>query len=316
MPEDNWERSVLERLARDIVDERRRARRWRIFFRLFGIAFALLAFMTILALAGIGQRVCLDQCTAVVHVEGEIDRDARANAENVISGLQQAYEYPRVKGVLVVVNSPGGSPVQAGQIFDEIRRLRAKHPDKPTHAVIEDMAASGGYYVAAAADRIYVDKASIVGSIGVIMQGFGLVGAIDKLGVERRVVTAGEHKAFLDPFQPVDPADVQHLRGMLNDVHEQFVTAVREGRGGRLKEAPELFSGLVWTGARAIELGLADEVGSVQSVAREVIKAEEIVDFTQEEGLADRVARRFGTTLTNWIGYQLRLPRFTGYSLR
>lgn len=316
MPEENWERTVLERLARDIIDERRRARRWSIFFRLAGFAFALLVFFTIVAVAGLGQKACLDQCTAVVHVEGEIERDGRANAENVISGLQQAYEYPRVKGVLVVINSPGGSPVQAGQIHDEIRRLRAKHPDKPTHAVIEDLAASGGYYIAAAADRIYVDKASIVGSIGVIMQGFGLVGAIEKLGVERRVIAAGEHKSFMDPFQPVDPAEVHHIRGMLDDVHKQFITAVREGRGARLKEVPELFSGLVWTGSRAIDLGLADAFGSVDSVAREVIKAEEVVDFTQEEGLADRVARRFGTTLTHWIGYQLKLPRFAGYTLR
>jgi protease-4 len=198
--------------------------------------------------------------------------------------------------------------VQAGQIHDEIRRLREKHPDKPAIAVIEDMGASGGYYVAAAADRIVVDKASLVGSIGVIMQGFGFVGAIDKLGVERRVITSGERKGFLDPFRPLEPDDEKHIRGILDEVHGQFVKAVRDGRGAKLKDTPELFTGLVWTGARAIELGLADELGSVDSVAREVIKAEEVVDFTPEESLPDRVARRLGTVIAERISLELRTP--------
>jgi protease-4 len=314
--EENWERKALERLASDIVTERRRARRWSIFFRLAAFAIALIVALSLLALVGLGENVCLKACTAVLHVDGEIDRNGRANAENLISGLKQAYEYPQVKGVVVVINSPGGSPVQAGQIYDEIRRLRTRYPDKPTYAVVEELAASGGYYVAAGADRIYVDKASIVGSIGVIMQGFGLAEAIDKLGVQRRVITAGEHKAFLDPFLPLEPTDVEHIRGMLDDVHRQFIAAVREGRGERLKETPELFSGLVWTGARAVELGLADGIGSVDYVAREVIKAEEVVDFTPEEAISDRLARRFGTTLAGWLGYQLKVPRFTGYALR
>ncbi len=316
MAEEQWERRVLERLATDIVDERRRARRWSIAFRLFGLALATLALVVLASLLRLGDRVCLDQCTAVIHVDGEIDRQGLANAGNVIEGLNQAYDHPRVKGVVVVINSPGGSPVQAGQIYDEIRRLRAKHPDTPTYAVVEELAASGGYYVAAGADRIYVNKASIVGSIGVIMEGFGVTGAMEKLGVERRVVTAGANKAFLDPFQPEDPKEVQHVRGMLSEVHEQFITAVREGRGSRLKESPELFSGLVWTGRRAIELGLADEIGSVDYVAREVIKAQEIVDFTPEESLADRVSRRFGTTLARWLGFGLAIPQRGGYRLR
>jgi protease-4 len=316
MAEENWERKTLERIAEDFLVERRRARRWSIFFRVFGLALATFAILTLVALVGLSDKVCLDQCTAVIHVDGEIEKSGRTNAEQVISGLKHAYEYPQVKGIVVVINSPGGSPVQAGQIYDEIRRLRAKHPNKPTYAVVEDLAASGGYYIAAGTDRIYVDKASIVGSIGVIMQGFGLHEAIEKLGVERRVVAAGEHKSFMDPFQPLDAAEVQHIRSMLGEVHQQFITAVRAGRGDRLKETPELFSGLVWTGQRAVELGLADEIGSVDYVAREVIKAQEIVDFTPEERLTERIARRFGTALGRWIRYELRTPRFGGYELR
>jgi len=316
MADENWERRALEQLAGDIVVERRRARRWGIFFRLLALGLATVALVVLFGAIGLSQKVCLDRCTAVVHVDGEIDRGSRANAEVVISGLQHAYETPQVKGVVVVINSPGGSPVQAGQIYDEIRRLRAQNPDKPTYAVVEELAASGGYYVAAGADRIFVDKASLVGSIGVIMQGFGLVGAIDKLGVERRVIATGENKSFMDPFEPLDPKQVQHVRTMLDEVHKQFITAVREGRGNRLKESPELFTGLVWTGTRAIELGLADEIGTVESVARDVVKAREIVDFTPEENLADRVARRFGTTFARWAGYELKVPRFSGWSFR
>jgi len=315
MAEENWERKALENLAADIVVERRRARRWNIFFRLAGFALFLVIALSLVALAGVGRKACLHECTAVVHVDGEIDRNARANAEALISGLKQAYEYPQVKGVVVVINSPGGSPVQAGQVYEEIRRLRERHPGKPTYAVVEELAASGGYYIAAGAERIYVDKASIVGSIGVVMQSFGLVDAIDKLGVERRVITAGENKAFLDPFLPLEPRHVEHIRAMLADVHKQFIDAVRTGRGERLKETPELYSGLVWTGTRAVELGLADAIGSVDYVAREVIKAEEVVDFTPEEAISERLARRFGTTLARWFGAELKVPRF-GYTLR
>jgi protease-4 len=308
MTEENWERRVIEKLAGEIVTEQRRARRWGIFWKFVAIAFFGFAFLSVVSLAGVGRKVCLDKCTAVVHIDGEIDRAGRANADAVVDSLRQAFEYPQVKGVLVVINSPGGSPVQAGQIHDELKRLRAKHPDKPGHAVVEDMAASGGYYIAAGADRIYVDKASIVGSIGVIMSGFGFTEALDKLGIERRVIAAGKHKAFLDPFQPQKPEDVEHIGKMLSEVHEQFIAVVREGRGTRLKDAPELYSGLVWTGARAIELGLADDFGSIHSVARDVIQAPELVDFTPDENLADRVARRLGTTIAQWAGYELRVP--------
>jgi protease-4 len=298
MADDNWERDVIGKLAADIVVEQRRARRWGIFWRFAAAALILVVGVSLFAVAGLGHKVCLDRCTAVVRIDGEIDRGEKVNAEAVVDALKQAFEYPKVAGVLVVINSPGGSPVQAGQIHDELKRLRAKHPDKPGHAVVEDMAASGGYYIAAAADRIYVDKASIVGSIGVIMSGFGFTGAIDKLGVERRVIAAGSNKAFLDPFQPQKPDDVAHIGRMLQEVHEQFIQVVRDGRGARLKESPDLYSGLVWTGARAIQLGLADDLGSVHSVARDVFQAPELVDFTPEENFADRLSRRLGSTLT------------------
>jgi protease-4 len=302
------DQSVIERLAQDVLAERRRSRRWSIFFRSVAAVLAGLFLIAVFALGGFGQKVCLDRCTAMVRVDGEIHERGRASASNVISGLRQAFEYPQVKGVIVAINSPGGSPVQAGQIYDELRRLRAKHPEKRAVAVVQDMAASGGYYIAAGADQIYVDKASLVGSIGVIMQGFGFTGAIDKLGIERRVITSGERKGFLDPFRPLAPADETHIRSILDEVHGQFVKAVRDGRGTKLKESPELFTGLVWTGARAIELGLADALGSVDSVAREVIKADEVVDFTLEESLPDRVARRLGTTIARHISLELRTP--------
>jgi len=297
MADQNWERAVLEQLARESLDERRRARRWGIVFRSlsFGLLFALLAIIVVML--GSRERICLDKCTALVEVRGELDASGRASAERVNAGLQAAFRNAGTKGVVVRINSPGGSPVQAGQIYDEIRRLRAVHPSIPLYAVVDEIAASGGYYVAAAADRIYVDKASVVGSIGVIMEGFGFTGAMEKLGIERRVVTAGANKAFLDPFEPVDPAQRAYVQEMLDDVHQQFIAAVKEGRGDRLKEAPGMFSGLVWNGRKAVDLGLADGFGNLDYVAREVIKAEEVVDFTPEDNLADRVARRFGAAL-------------------
>jgi len=297
MADQNWERAVLEQLARESLDERRRARRWGIVFRSlsFGLLFALLAIIVVML--GSRERICLDKCTALVEVRGELDASGRASAERVNAGLQAAFRNAGTKGVVVRINSPGGSPVQAGQIYDEIRRLRAVHPSIPLYAVVDEIAASGGYYVAAAADRIYVDKASVVGSIGVIMEGFGFTGAMEKLGIERRVVTAGANKAFLDPFEPVDPTQRAYVQEMLDDVHQQFIAAVKEGRGDRLKESPGMFSGLVWNGRKAVDLGLADGFGNLDYVAREVVKAEEVVDFTPEDNLADRVARRFGAAL-------------------
>jgi len=303
MADEHWERTLLEQLARDALDERRRARRWGILFRslMFGLLFA--ALLAVLVLIGARERACIDKCTALVEVRGELDASGRSSADRVNAGLQAAFKNAGTKGVVVRINSPGGSPVQAGQIYDEMRRLRAAHPDIPLYVVVEEIAASGGYYVAAAADRIFVDKASVIGSIGVIMEGFGFTGAMEKIGVERRVITAGENKAFLDPFEPVNPRQRTYVQEMLDDIHLQFIAAVKEGRGARLKEQPGMFSGLVWNGKRAIDLGLADALGSLDFVAREVVKAEEIVDFTPEDNIAERVARRFGATL----GGQLRM---------
>jgi protease-4 len=218
-----------------------------------------------------------------------------------VSGLQEAFKDKRTQGVILRINSPGGSPVQAGHINDEIRRLREKYPNIPMYAVVEDICASGGYYVAVAADHIYVDKGSIIGSIGVLMDGFGFTGLMDKLGVERRLLAAGKNKGFLDPFSPIREDQKQYAETMLNEIHQQFITVVRQGRGKRLKETPELFSGLLWVGTRSVELGLADGLGSVDYVARELIKAEDIVDFTPRENIAERVARRFGAAMAEAV---------------
>lgn len=306
MADENWERTLLERLAKDMLDERRRARRWGILFKLLAFVFLLPATVLLVMTLGAKERVCLDRCTALVEVRGELEAGGRASADHVIAGLQSAFKNRGTRGVVLRVNSPGGSPVQAGQIYDEVKRLRALHPDKPLYVVVDEIAASGGYYIAAAAERIYVDKASVVGSIGVIMDGFGFTGAMEKLGVERRVLTAGDNKALLDPFGPVDPRQRSTIQGMLDDVHRQFIAAVKEGRGARLKETPDMFSGLVWNGNRAIEMGLADGLGTLEGVARDVIKAEEIVDFTLEDSFTDRVARRFGAALGGEIVYSLR----------
>jgi protease-4 len=238
----------------------------------------------------------------LVEVNGEIGGEAGVTADALIGALNGAFDDKHTRGVVLRINSPGGSPVQAGQVYDEIRRLRGKFPKIPLYVVVDDICASGGYYIAAAADRIFVDKASLVGSIGVLMDGFGFTEGMKKLGVERRLLTAGENKGFLDPFSPVDPNQETHARAMLGEVHDQFIHVVRQGRGKRLKETPDMFSGLVWSGARSIELGLADALGSLDYVAREVVKAEEIVDFTPQEGLAERLARRIGTAMGQAMG--------------
>jgi protease-4 len=306
MADPNVDQALLVQLGREWLVERRRARRWSIFFKLVTIVLLLPLFVLLWAAVSARERVCLDKCTALIEVRGELEAGGRASADRVISGLQAAYKNTGTRGVVLRVNSPGGSPVQAGQIYDEVKRLRAAHPDKPLYAVIDEVAASGGYYVAAAAERIYVDKASLVGSIGVIMDGFGFVGAMEKLGIERRVLTAGANKALLDPFSPVDPRQRDAIQANLDEVHQQFIAAVKEGRGDRLKETPEVFSGLVWNGKRAVDLGLADGLGTLEAVARDVIKAEEIVDFTPEEDLTERVARRFGATFASALRYSMR----------
>src|SRR5215470_5207223 len=297
MADENWERRIIERLATEGLLEQQRARRWGIFFKLLTFAFLFVTLFVVLASIFESERTCLDKCTAMVELTGELDSEGRASAENVIAGLQAAFKNKGTQGVVLKIDSPGGSPVQAGEINDEIRRLRGKYPDTPIYAVVGDICASGAYYVAVAADKIYVDKASLIGSIGVIIEGFGFVGSLEKLGVERRVMTAGENKDFLDPFSPLTDKEKEYAQRMIDEIHQQFIAVVKQGRGSRLKESPELFSGLVWNGQRSIELGLADALGSVGSVARDVVKAEEVVDFTPQENLAERVARKFGATL-------------------
>jgi protease-4 len=300
----NWERQVIEKLALEAVKEQRRARRWGIFFKL--LAFGYVAFIIMLALDWRGEDgLSSGKHSALVDMTGVIEARGEASADRIAAALQNAFKDRNTQGVILRINSPGGSPVQAGVIYDEIRRLRAVYPDIPIYTVVEDVCASGGYYVAAATDRIYVDKASIVGSIGVIMNGWGFTKVIDKLGVERRVLTAGENKAFLDPFLPLDEKHRQHAQGMLGEIHQQFVEQVKKGRGKRLKESAELFSGLMWTGAKSVELGLTDALGSVDYVAREVIKAESIVDFTQKENIAERFAKRLGAGVASTLSTML-----------
>jgi protease-4 len=294
---EGWERKVLEKVALAAITEQRAARRWGMVFKLL-----ILLYLFVVLFIGMGWikragEKSLGKHTALVELRGVIAEDSQASADNVTSGLQAAFKDSNTQGVVLRINSPGGSPVQAGYINDEIKRLRGLHPNIPLYVVVEDICASGGYYVAAAADKIYVDKASIVGSIGVVMDGFGFTGTMEKLGVERRAITAGENKKFLDPFSPVNPAHKEFAEKMLAEIHRQFIDVVRQGRGKRLKETPELFSGLVWVGPKSIELGLADALGSVDSVARDVIKAEDVVDFTLRENIAERVARRFGAAM-------------------
>jgi protease-4 len=303
----NWERGVLEKLALEALKEQRRARRWGIFFKLLTFAY-----ITFLAIAlfdwGRGDRLS-DKHTALVEVAGVIDAKGNASADNVNAALQGAFKDKKTQGVVLRINSPGGSPVQAGLIYDEIRRLRGLHPDIPMYAVVEDICASGGYYIASAADKIYVDKASLVGSIGVLMDNFGFVDTMQKLGVERRVLTSGENKAFLDPFSPLEPRQVEHAKALIGEIHQQFIDVVRKGRGTRLKDSPELFSGLIWTGTKSIELGLTDAFGSLDYVAREVVKAEQIVDYTQKENVAERLAKRFGAGAAAALGLGGAGPR-------
>lgn len=295
-PEPGWERSALERLMFATLKEQRAARRWRIATRLAWLVFLSILVWVLLYRGGPSVADKSLPHTALVEIRGEIASGSDASAENVVASLRSAFEDVGAQGIVLLIDSPGGSPVQAGIINDELRRLRAKH-DKPVYAVVEETCASAAYYIAVAADRIYVNKASIVGSIGVLMDGFGFTGLIDKLGVERRLITAGEHKGFLDPFRPQTEQERAYVKDMLQQVHGQFIEVVKAGRGARLKDSPELFSGLFWTGARSIELGLADQLGNVDFVAREVIKAEEVVDYTRHENLLERVAGRFGASI-------------------
>lgn len=308
--DDRREEGALERLLLAHLDEQRRARRWGIFFKSLG--FIWLFLLLVLIASHDAGEFSTKPHTGLIDIQGEIGGDEGVSADDIIDALNKAFDNKHAKAVVLRINSPGGSPVQAGQIYDEIRRLRDKHKDKPVYVVVDDICASGGYYIAAAADKIFVDKASLVGSIGVLMDGFGFTETMKKLGIERRLLTAGENKGFLDPFSPLDPQDVAHAQRLLNEIHQQFIQVVRQGRGQRLKEQPELFSGLVWNGTRSIELGLADGLGNLNYVAREVVKAEDIVDYTPRESLADRLARRLGTAIGEAMGLLVR----QGVSLR
>lgn len=304
--ESNWERRVLENLAYAALREQRTARRWGIFFKSAFLLVVVIACVWAVGMSSKGADGDLGtRHTALVNLEGVIDSQGAASAEKINSALDSAYKDSGTAGVILRINSPGGSPVQAGMIYDEIRRLRAKYPSKPLYVVVEEMCASGGYYAAAAADAIYVDKASIVGSIGVLMDGFGFTGTMDKLGVERRLMTAGRNKGIGDPFSPQSDEQKAHLQDMLDQIHAQFIKVVRDGRGKRLKENPDIFSGLFWTGTQSIDLGLADGYGTVDSVARDVIKADNVVDYTEKESLSERFARRLGSSVLGGIGHVL-----------
>lgn len=292
----DWERKLIEKLAFEALREQKARRRWGIFFKSVFLTLALFAVYRIARLED-EEVENLGPHTALVEVDGTIDAEGNASAKAIIPALNRAFADEGALGVVMKINSPGGSPVQAGLIADEIFRLRKVHPDKKLYVVVEEICASGGYYIAAAADEIYVNKASIVGSIGVLMDGFGFTGLMDKLGVERRLMTAGENKGFMDPFSQQTEKQKVHTQAMLNDIHQQFIDVVRAGRGKRLKETPEMFSGLFWTGNKAVALGLADGYGSVEMVARDIVKAENIYDYTQKEGLPERVLKKFGASV-------------------
>lgn len=298
-----WERAVLEKLAFAALEEQRAARRWKIISRLGWLVVAL---VVVWLIAGQERGTTTSsRHTALVEIKGEISADSEASADLIVSAARAAFEDHGAQAVVLLINSPGGSPVQAGIINDEIRRLKAKH-HKPVYAVVEEACASAAYYIAVSADQIYVDKASIVGSIGVLMDGFGFTGLMDKLGIERRLMTAGENKGFLDPFSPQTEKQRAYAQAMLDQIHKQFINVVKEGRGKRLKETPEMFSGLFWTGQQSIDLGLADHYGNLEYVARDVVKAEDIVDYTRRENVAERLVKRFGASIGEGAAKALR----------
>ncbi len=290
---EGWERDILEKLAFATLNEQRTRRRWNIFFRFATLGIIAFGLWMAFGMANKEDEI-IGPHTALIEIDGTIESSTPGSADAVISALNRAYSDDNSVGVILRINSPGGSPVQAGMINDEIVRLRTEYPRKPLYVVVDEICASGGYYIAAAADKIFVNKASIVGSIGVLMEGFGFTGMMDKLGVERRLMTAGENKGFMDPFSPQSAKQKSYAQEMLNEIHQQFIDVVRQGRGKRLKETPETFSGLFWSGSKAVEIGLADGFGTVDTVARDELKAEDIVDYTQHEGLSERLLKKFG----------------------
>ena len=293
--QDGWARETLERLAFANLKEQQTERRWKRAFRLGWLGIVVVVLWQIFSFSSPATSPSFPH-TALVSSVGEIAPDTEASAENVMSAMRTALEDPGSRALVLLINSPGGSPVQAGLINDEVKRLRSLH-NKPIYAVVEESCASAAYYIAAAADQIFVDKASLVGSIGVLMDGFGFTGLMDKLGVERRLMTAGENKGFLDPFSPQTAPQRQHAQAMLDQIHKQFIDVVKKGRGDRLKDHPDMFSGLFWSGQQAVDLGLADALGSIDGVARDVVKAPDVIDYTQRENVAERLVKRFGVAV-------------------
>ena len=290
----NWERQALEHLLLENLKETRKARRWKAVFRILTLLVFVGVILAVFDFHLPGRGMGTEKHTALVTLEGEISSSSMANALDINSSLTAAFENENSAGVVLRINSPGGSPVQAGMMNDEIHRLRKLYPSKPFYVVVEDICASGGYYVAVAGDQILVDKASLVGSIGVIMEGFGFTGLMDKLGVTRRMITAGSNKGMMDPFSKENPQQVEMIKTMIDEIHQQFIAVVKAGRGDRLKETPEMFSGRVWNGEQAIKIGLVDGYGTVETVARDVFKVPDILDYTMKENFAERVAKRFG----------------------
>ena len=304
-PNSNWERQALEHLLLENLKETRKARRWKAVLRVLTLLVIVAVVMTVFDFHLPGRGMGVEKHTAMVTLDGEISSSSMANAMDINASLTSAFENENSAGVVLRINSPGGSPVQAGMINDEIHRLRKLYPKKPFYVVVEDICASGGYYVAVAADQILVDKASIVGSIGVIMEGFGFTGLMDKLGVTRRMITAGSNKGMMDPFSKENPQQVEMIKTMIDEIHQQFIAVVKEGRGSRLKESTDLFSGRVWNGEQAVKIGLADGFGTVDTVARDVFKAPDILDYTMKENFAERVAKRFGAEVGAAAGKSL-----------
>ena len=298
---EGWERPLIEKLAMKQLDETRRSRRWGIFFKSLAFLYAFVLLGLLIPSDFADTKMNKEGHTAVIEIKGIISDETEASADNVIAGMRDAFKDKNTKAVILRINSPGGSPVQSSYIHDEIIRLSEKHEDIPVYAVVTDICASGGYYIASATDQIYVNKSSIVGSIGVLLDGYGFVDSMNKIGVERRLMTAGEHKGLLDPFSPLKEFDQQHLQAVLDELHTHFIDAVKTGRGNRLEDNENIFSGLFWSGEKSIELGLADGFGSSSYVAREIVKAEELKDFTKREDVFARFAERLGASISDGL---------------
>ncbi len=297
-----WQQQTIEKLALSSLKEQKAARRWGILFKLLTFVYLFVVFGYAVGWLSDEVKSATGKHTALIDITGVIEPGGEVNADAFMGSLADAYDSKGTQGIILRINSPGGSPVQAGIINTEIQRQKKLHPKIPVYAVVEDICASGGYYIAAAADKIYVDQASIVGSIGVLMDGYGFTEVMQKVGVERRLMTAGENKAMLDPFSPANPEHEAYAQAMLNEIHEQFKQVVRDGRGDRLNESADTFSGLFWSGEQSIEIGLADSLGSADFVAREVIKQEDIVDFTYRDTFVDRFAKKLGASIVNAVG--------------